>query len=504
MKFLVVDDSPTIRRLVRRELEAGGHEVREAADGESGLALIFAERPDLLTLDVDMPDQDGFEVCRRLREWEAQTGSLAPLPVVFLTGNESLIERERGFEVGAADFVHKNDPRLKNEGELRTRLEAILKPPADLSGLRALVVDDNLTTRHIIAGLLRGERLEVTEAADGREAYDLAAAAPAPFDLVVTDCVMPNLDGEGLCRRLRRNLGWTEVPVIFLSALAEKSRILSMFQAGGTDYLMKPFAKEELLARIRVHLETRRLTRELRARVEELHRLNKQKDDFLAVASHDLRSPLTGILGFTELICLDRALNPEHRTFLGHIRTSGEFLLSLINDVLDLARIQAEGRELERRPVDVAEVAADTVRTLRHMATPKEIEVSLLDRHQASRPIVGGDRSALLRVCNNLVSNAIKFTPRGGQVTVTIEPGAAGAVVLAVTDTGMGIPPEQIAHLFDRFSKASRRGTAGEASTGLGLAITKELVDRHGGRIEVRSQVGAGSVFRVSLPPTAG
>lgn len=294
----------------------------------------------------------GFEVYARMREREQELKKSSPTPVVFVTGNDTLKSRERGFELGALDFITKNI----GQEELISKIQDALIIRAPLTGLNALVVDDSDVARHVITRCLRSEGLNVTEARNGAMAFKIAEERQNDLDLIVTDVMMPEMNGDELCRRIRRLKGLKYVPVIFISGLPEKDSILDLFRAGGTDHIIKPFAKEELLAHIRAHMEVRQLNRTLEHQITELSRLNKLKTDLLAITSHDLRSPLNGILATADLLTNEPELDDSHREYVGLITQSGEQLLALIGDLLDLAKIEAQTESHINTPFAIVQV----------------------------------------------------------------------------------------------------------------------------------------------------
>ncbi|MCP4216672.1 MAG: HAMP domain-containing histidine kinase [bacterium] len=243
---------------------------------------------------------------------------------------------------------------------------------------------------------------------------------------------------------------------------------------------------------------------ELKQQYEELQTVNHLKDEFLAATTHDLRSPITAILGFTDLILLDDELSQEGILRMGHIRQSTEFLASLVNDVLDISQLEADKTQLKMTPTALAKIIESSIDTLHYMALPKDISISFSNKVEPN--MVKGDYEALLRIMNNLLSNAIKFTNRGGRVEVNLLPvskdndGRSGLLAVEVKDTGIGIPEEKIPQLFQTYTPVSRPGTAGEKGTGLGLSITKNLLEKHNGSIEVNSKEGEGSCFTITLP----
>ncbi|PCI30484.1 MAG: hypothetical protein COB67_01500 [SAR324 cluster bacterium] len=501
MRILVVDDSAMMRKIIRRELEKGGYEVFEAGDGVECLEIIENVQPHLITMDVDMPRMNGYEAVYKIRSEikPLSTEISHKVPIIFITANDTLEGRSEGFESGASDFITK--PFL--QGEVLTAVNELVKPKNSLKGLTAVIAEDNQMARQLLNSILKSEGINTILTASGAEAFDVIKSREADIDLLITDYMMPGMNGDELCRKVRLEMGNKTLPIIFLSAMSERSSILELFKAGASDYVIKPFAKEELMSRIRVHLEARLLNRKLTRQVQDLKRLSKLQNDFLAVTSHDLRAPLNGILGFTDLLLQEDDIRGEHKEYLTHVKDSGNFLLNLINDILDLGRVQSENEEIELEDISIEAVLNSSTNTVRHMASPKDI--SLETYNKCKQPIfIKGHQSSLIRVFNNILSNAIKFTPRGGWVKQIVEPMGTDKVAISFIDNGIGIPTEKIPLLFEKFSKTSRPGTAGEKGTGLGLSITKELIERHEGTVDVTSEVGKGTCFRLIFPLNAG
>jgi len=505
MRILVVDDSRMIRQTIRKELEGGDYEVTEAKNGLEGLTQLASPPPfDLVTLDIEMPKMNGFDTCRKLRgERYSRFFSHCPdnrIPVIFVTGNDTMEDRKKGFELGAADFISKPF----SEGAILSAVDKVLKPAQLVQGMTALVVDDSGVARHIVTQYLRREGLTIIQAEDGMEALDILRQRAGEIDMVITDLNMPRMDGCQLARSIRGELDLSDLPVIFLTASADQSELLEVFKAGATDHLVKPFAKEELLARITGHLERNRLNKNLRNMVHELTDLNRMKDNLIAVCSHDLRSPLNGILGFADMLLEKEYLKSEDRESLTHIKTSGDVLLGLINDILDLSKAKAEQTELKMDPIALHQVIQTSVDSLGQMAAGKSQTIRLQD--QCENAVIMGNVSGLGRVFNNLLSNAIKFTPDKGTIHLTIEPGPQGKIwdkiQVKMVDTGIGIPEDKIPYLFDQFTSTSQSGTSGEVGTGLGMSIVKEILEKHGVPIEVESETGKGTCFTLTFPLT--
>jgi signal transduction histidine kinase len=225
--------------------------------------------------------------------------------------------------------------------------------------------------------------------------------------------------------------------------------------------------------------------------------LDRMRDAFVATVSHELRTPLTSISGFLEMMQEEeQGLGENGRRYLEVIRRGTERLHALVEDLLLIAQIEAKRVELQLGPVDVGELTSRSVEAMRPSASDKGVTVELVTDHP---PIVQGDRNRLTQVLDNLVSNAIKFTNDGGAVTVSV--GAAdGDVRLVVTDTGIGVPVEELGQVFSRFFRASTATRLAIPGTGLGLAISRALIEQHGGTITLTSEEGAGTKVVVTLP----
>ena len=246
----------------------------------------------------------------------------------------------------------------------------------------------------------------------------------------------------------------------------------------------------------------RRLLSRERRHLEELQGLDRLKDEFVASVSHELRTPLTSIRGYLELVLEGEAgeLTPQQREFLGVIDRNSNRLLHLVGDLLDVAQIEAGRLALEVTDQELTQFVAESVQAARPVAADRGIELNL---HQNGEAHVRADRTRLAQVMDNLLSNALKFTDAGGQVDVRLET-SNGTAVVEVSDTGMGISAPELTQLFQRFSRTQSAGKQGIPGSGLGLWISKAIVEAHGGEITVESAVGRGTTFRVALPTMEG
>ncbi len=495
MRILVVDDSKSVVTALKITLEDQGYEVVTAANGRQAVEKFKECRPALVSLDVQMPEMDGFEACAAIRALEGREGR-EKTPVIFVTSKDTLADREQGFRLGASEFISKRS--LAPWKEVGRAVDRILKSQTRLEGATVLVLADEEISMLLIRTWLRAYGAQVLEARESTEGLEMAASHVGEIDLVLADCLLPESTPHELLTALRQKIGMRHIPIIFLATVEQRDLILALFQAGATDYIVKPFVKEEFIARISTHLEIRQLVKALAGNVAEQERLNKRHDEFVAVSSHDLKSPLTSILGFADLLLADDGLSAKQLEWLAIIKSSTKFMAEIVNDIVELTRNEAHANEIELLPIPVDSLTRIAIVGMEQRARQKGVALELLNQTE-SEVTMTGDRNKFTRIINNLLTNAIKFTPRGGTVTVTIAK-EDRHLAITVSDTGTGISAEILATLFDRFTKLSRPGTAGEPGTGLGMSITKQLVDLHHGTIRVESTPGQGTSFFLTFP----
>ena len=353
---------------------------------------------------------------------------------------------------------------------------------------RVLIVEDS----HTVAFALRRDLL--VEGLECDVCYDITSGLSQlereRYDLVLLDLFLPDVKGlEGL---VALKAARPDLAVVILTGHDDAALAVRALQAGAQDYLVKG-EYGQLLVRTLAFAHERNAVR------QQLEALNQQKDRFLSMAAHDLRNPLTAIAGISNLLVeLTRGvLDDEQRELLQHIEDSSGFMLQLIDDLLDISTIELGQIELSLDEIDLAGVVGGCVARHRHLAGPKSIELAF---EAPSEPVLAlADERRLVQVLDNLLSNAIKYSPPG--TTTTVRVGAEESVgVIAVTDQGPGIAEPEQARLFLPFERASSRATGGETSTGLGLAITKKIVEAHGGTVSLRSTAGEGATFEVRLP----
>ena len=387
-----------------------------------------------------------------------------------------------------------------------------------MAGGRLLVVDDEESLRITTAAILEKEGYAVDTAASGDEA--IALLDEKDYDLVLTDLHMEGGDGLSVLNQIRRHSPLT-ISVV-LTGFASVESAIAALQEGAYDYLVKPCDIDSMKHTIRRGVEHRRLMlaeqkartdleqlnldleKRIEERTAELTRLNgelaeanRAKDVFLATLSHELRTPLTPVVGWIKLL---RSGNLDEKSVaqaLDAIERNAWLQSKLIDDLLDTSRIATGKLHFEPKPTDLNTVVKSAIDTVRASAAARNIDLSV--KLCPTTLVVMGEPVRLQQIVWNLISNAIKFTEPGGRVTVTTKCEGSHAY-LGVTDTGIGIEPEFLPHVFDRFKQADGSTSRRHGGLGLGLAIADALTKMHGGKIDAASDgVGKGAEFTFSL-----
>ena len=379
-----------------------------------------------------------------------------------------------------------------------------------------LIVDDTPENLQVLSKTLSKQGYKVRGVVKGEMA--IKAAISSPPDLILLDIKMPDMNGYQVCEQLKINSKTRDIPIIFLSALDEVFDKVKGFELGGVDYITKPFQIEEVLARIEHQILIQRLQKQLvlqnevlqteiqeRKKAEERAQAASQaKSQFLANMSHELRTPLNAILGFSQVLERDTELTTKQRDYIGIIHRSSQHLLELINDILDLSKIEAGQISLNESCFNIYDLLDRLEEMFQIEAQQKQL--ALLFLISANVPqYINTDEQKLRGCLINLIGNAIKFT-RSGNIAVTVTLGentpptheCEFELVFCVRDTGIGIAPEDVETLFEAFVQTENGKQSGEG-TGLGLAITRQFIRLMGGDITLTSTLGVGSTFEFNI-----
>jgi two-component system sensor histidine kinase/response regulator len=361
-----------------------------------------------------------------------------------------------------------------------------------------LVVDDDAANRDVLSRRLNRQGHDVRMARDGYEALELMQESA--FDVVLLDIMMPDMDGYEVLRRMKADPRLQHIPVIMISALSEMQSVVRCIEAGAEDYLTKPFDPTLLKARIGASLEKKRgrdretaLFEQLQENYKRLQEAEQLRDDLRSMIVHDLRTPLTALIVGVEMLGQFGPLSDTQHEMMGIAINGGKTLLAMINDLLDVEKMEAGLTRLNYSDLTAKGLITGAIAQVAALA---EISQTALVPHIApGMPAFPGDENQLSRTLVNLIANAIKFTPAG---TVTITAETAGENVrFAIRDSGQGIPPEAFERIFEKFGQVESRNRVG---TGLGLAFCKLAVEAHGGHIEVESTLEVGSTFSFTIP----
>lgn len=361
---------------------------------------------------------------------------------------------------------------------------------------RILAVDDTRDNLILVQTILESEGYEINLVTDGTAA--LQQVEQAPPDLILLDVMMPGMDGYEVTRRIRSNPGLSYIPILLITAFHESS-VVEGLDAGADDFIRKPFDTDELLARVRSLLR-------LKHSIDEQQKMTRQREDFVSRLTHDLRTPLVAAdrmlsLFDQETFC---KISPEMKQAIAVMIRSNQNLMQMVNTLLEVYRFEAGKKTLNWDDCDVREIAQEVVSELTPLASEKSLTLKIdlhnLDQLRDNAGVVLGDQLELRRVLNNLIGNAIKFTDTGGiEIRIFETPATTtdkDGVTIEVADTGYGIAPEDQATIFERF----RQGRNKRSGSGLGLHLSRRIVEAHSGTIEVTSELGKGSTFTVHLP----
>lgn len=447
VEILMVEDSATQAEQLKYVLEKHEFTVRIAENGIEGLTLLKEKTPTLIVSDIVMPEMDGYQFCRIVKEDER----FRNIPVILLTSLSDPRDVVKGLECGADNFITKP----YDERYLLSRIHFIL---ANMQ-LRE-TEKTQLGVEIILAGekhFIKSDRIQILNLL--LSSYEAA---------------------------MQRNNQLVQVREELANANERLEETVKALEAANRQ-----------LQTVNKELELRR-SEALEAKIL-AEMANKAKSDFLANMSHELRSPLNAIIGFSEVLKdgMSGPLTNEQQEFLHDIYDSGRHLLSLINDILDLSKIEAGMMDLEISRFSMRELLEKSLTMLREKAMKHNIVMGL----EASDDVgeVSADERKIKQAVINLLGNAVKFTPDGGRVGIAASR-HDGEIWVAVWDTGIGIAKEDLAKLFQAFQQLDASSSKKYEGTGLGLHLTKRLVELHGGRIWVESEVGKGSRFIFAIP----
>jgi len=518
IRILIIDDSQPIRDFVVQTLtDKGGFSVLEASNGAEGLKVALDNSPDLILLDLEMPQLNGFQVVDSLREREAD------IPVILITSHGSEALAVELFRKGVKDYMSKPFTaeemytaikRALTEVRLRQEKEALTHRLATANQqLRHRVQEMNTLYRvgKSVTSLLSQDQLleRILDAV-----FYVIGAEEAVLMLVdeETGQLQKKVQRQRVPGKLRQRShrsaeelavdaaykGDATATGAMLSApLKVGSKVVGTLGLGNR-VSGQPFSKHD--RQLLLSLADYAAIAIGNARLyEETQRANQAKSDFVSFVAHELGTPMTSVLGYTEVLNQEElgTLSPKQKQFVDIIRKNVERMKMLVSDLQDVSRIETGQLLLEVKPTLLADVIDDALQTTRMQMKNRSQQVTVTIPENL--PLVQVDPARLTQVMINLLSNAYKYTPEGGSIRIQVWP-QDEYVYCAVSDDGIGISPENQAKLFSKFYRSDDPTVRGIPGTGLGLSIVKSLVELHGGQVEVESQVGKGTTFSFTVP----
>lgn len=387
-----------------------------------------------------------------------------------------------------------------------------------------LLIDDHIENLIALEAILCGLGQNLVKARSGQEA--LRCLLNQDFAVILLDVQMPDMDGFETASIIRQRPRSQHTPIIFITAFSANDRWQRQgYALGAVDYLLKPIEPDILVSKVSVFVELFKKTQEIQRQSAELavqkveiireqlarqqaEAASRMKDEFMAIVSHELRTPLNSILGWSKLLAADKLDAVTARRALETISRNAQAQAQLIDDILDVARLMRGKLQLRQQPVNLCALVLAELESIRPLAEAKKLQLS--SQLIPDSCIINGDPQRLQQILRNLLSNAIKFTPQGGAVQVTLSEAPyktndqeqpVNSAQITISDTGVGITPDFLPHIFEYFRQADSSSTRSHDGLGLGLAIVHQLVELHGGTIHVASEgPGKGTTFTLYLP----
>ncbi len=491
MKILIVDRVQLFKKIIATVLDKTEMNYEFADTGQSALSQIEKEKYEIICISMYLDDMNAIELSYRIRSIHHYMYT----PIILITSEEASDIRQEALKSGITDIFEKQDVN-----QLVNFIRRFGRQNHTITG-RVLYVEDTLSQRLLVTEMLIQHGLQVDGFSTAEEA--IIAFIEQDYDLVITDIVLDgSMSGCALANRIRRLEGSRgDVPILAITAFDNISRRIGLFHLGINDYIIKPVVEEELIARIRSLIENRHFMMEMHSEKTRALQANSAKSEFLSLMSHELRTPLNSIIGNLQLMQMDAKNENVSKDFLECIKDADKashHLLSLLNEVLDLSKIEAGKMEMILMPFNPTDVILSAVEIIKHAATERGITL-----HQSfleDIPNLIADSARLKQVLINLLSNAVKYNCKNGDIFISTHyKPELNAVCIRVRDTGAGLSKEACANLFEKFNRLDA-ATSEIEGTGLGLYITKKMVNEMRGELTVKSKLGEGTLFTVQLP----
>ncbi len=511
--ILIVDDIPENRYSLKTLLERLDQiNIIEAESGEQTLALVIEQQIDLILLDIQMPEMDGYEIAKHLK----MTSKSRDIPIIFVTAVYKSEEfAERGYKVGAIDYLTKpiDDNLLLNRishymklfqreqnlhqalEELKQKEEALQETNKELEFLiRERTVEINQTSDSIITSDQDGKIIFWNKGAQKLFNYTPEEIMGKPIAVLIPETHLDD-HAQGIKEVLQTGQHKHSSEPLELMGL-RKDQSLVPIETSFSSYITHE-GNRIFSCFIRDITKRTELERSLRVAKVKAEYANQSKSSFLATMSHEIRTPISGILGITNLLTRNKD-EAKQKKYLDHLKTSGESLLNIINDILDLSKIEANHLQLEIKPFSLHSLLNEIIETAKIKASNKNLNFILeIDENIAHQ--VESDSQRIRQILTNLVDNALKYT-KEGTVNLNVKSGEDDNVVFMVKDTGIGIPANFLDVMYDSFTRADNSTSSPHGGTGLGLTICQKLAKFLKGSITIESKEDQGTTVNFTVP----
>jgi len=499
-KILVIEDNKTIALFEKETLIQHGYDVVVAHTLEETTELLKLHQREIILaiVDINLPKDNEKALDYLLKH---------NIPCIAITGSFHPKLRNKIIQKNIIDYIV-----LEDDQKLELLLSTVKRIINNFKR-KVLVVDDSKSSRHALNTLLSSQNFTILEAQDAISALKLLQMHK-DISIALVDYEMPKMNGAELTRVIRKHFSRAELSVLAISVHSSPLITIEFLKAGANDFITKPYVKEEVLARVSVHIDMldqnrhlqeeiqhrNRIEQELKTSEQNARNANKAKSSFLANMSHEIRTPMNAILGFVNILSKNES-EPQKQKQLQIIQESGNSLMGIINDILDLSKIESGKINIDNRLFNTSEPFRHSLELFEQKATQKEINVELFIDDKLPQKAYG-DTTKIQQVFSNLLSNAIKFSPEKSSIKISITPIVGTYSLLCrVQDQGIGIAKENQSKVFQMFEQEDASTSRKYGGSGLGLTISRSLAQMMKGKLYVESELnqGASFLFEVEL-----
>ncbi len=490
-KILVIDDSPFLNNTITKELRKENYIVYQAFNLKEATEIIEKDDFDYIILDLILPDGEGEDLVEELPKSKRKK-------IIVLTSDNDTVRRNYLFNAGILDYFSKSSSLPVIINDIKNLIKELEYNPS----INILIVEDSSFSRKMLYNILKARRYNVLAAKNAKECFELLNKEE--IDLLLLDYELPDMNGYEILTKIKKEKKFASLPVIIVSAADDEEVIAKLLKKGASDFIKKPYSIEHLLLKCSLHIKNyinvkiiESHQKKLNESLKKIKWMEKQRNIFFSSISHDLKIPLSSISGFVDIL-LEKETDKEKRNYLKSIKNSVQTMLLLINDILDMSRIENGKMSINKENLNLEEFIEEIKEMFEPIADKKHLTFSVNIEGKTPK-LIKTDPLRLKQILVNLIGNAIKFTPENGKVKLLIKK-QDGKLQFNVIDTGIGISKEKQKHIFDLFSQEEDSTAQKYGGSGLGLTISSKLVKLLGGELQVESEKDKGSRFFFSIP----